>query len=121
MSESSLILPDNAPRDTVDATIARLPEVVWLRNPNTGVIFKYLNRPGQQHESDRDVIRHALRGESGEGGRTPYTMSTEEAAKAQAIELAQLQGRPLPSWATAATDPTEPEAEQPAPRPARKG
>ena len=97
MSESSLILPSDQPRDTVDAMIARLPEVVWLRNPNTGVIYKYLK------SKQADSIRHALQGETGEGGRAPYTLSTEEAAKAQAIELANLQGRPLPAWATETT------------------
>lgn len=101
MSESSLILPSDQPRDTVDALMARLPEVVWLRNPSTGVIFKYLK------SKQADSIRHALQGETGEGGRQPYSLSTEEAAKAQAIELAQLQGRPLPPWAVTAEAPAE--------------
>ena len=106
-NESTLILPSDQPRDTVDALIARLPEVVWLRNPNTGVIYKYLK------SKQADSIRHALQGETGEGGRAPYALSTEEAAKAQAIELAQLQGRPLPAWAV--QEAAEAEAEKPAP------
>lgn len=105
MSESSLILPGDDAGAGVNATITHLPEVVWLRNPSTGVIYKFLNRPGPNHDADRDVIRHALRGEATEGGRTPYTMSTEAAARAQAIELAQLQGRPLPPWADEAEKP----------------
>ena len=92
-ADSSLILPSDSAGDTVDAMIARLPEVVWLRNPKTGVIYKYLK------SSMADSIRHALQGETGEGGRKPFTLSTEEAAREQAIELAKLQGRPLPPWA----------------------
>lgn len=92
MSESSLILPgQEAP--SVDSMMAHLPEVVWLRNPSTGVIYKYLK------SKHADSIAHALKGETGEGGRAPYTLSSEAAAKAQAIELANLQGRPLPAWA----------------------
>ena len=113
MNDSTLILPSDQPRDTVDALVDRLPEVVWLRNPNTGVIYKYLR---SQHA---DVIRHALKGETGEGGRQPYTLSSEDAARSQAIELAKLQGRPLPSWAAQIVVVTpEPEAapEKPASR-----
>ena len=111
MSESSLILPGQEQSD-VDSMIARLPEVVWLRNPKTGVIFKFLK------PTHADSIRHALKGETGEGGRQPYSLSTEEAARAQAIELAKLQGRPLPPWAAniaIVTPDPEPEAATVAP------
>ena len=91
-TDSSLILPGET-QPGVDSILAHLPEVVWLRNPSTGVIYKFLK------SRQADVIRHALQGETGEGGRKPYTLSTEEAAKAQAVELAKLQGRPLPPWA----------------------
>ena len=99
MSESSLILPGQE-QPGIDSLMARMGEVVYLRNPRTGVIYKYLK------SRDADNIAHALKGETGEGGRQPYTVSTEEACKAQAIELAQLQGRALPPWA----DEPKPEA-----------
>ena len=93
--DTSLILPGDQPRNTVDDTVARLPgEWVWLRNPVTGVIYKFNKR------TQPDTISHALQGEPGlEGGRAPYTLSSEAAARAQAVELAKLQGRPVPSWA----------------------
>ena len=103
MSESSLILPGQE-TPGVDSMMAHLPEVVWLRNPATGVIYKYLK------SKQADNILHALKGETGEGGRQPYTLSSEDAAKAQAIELAQLQGRALPAWAT---EPKQPEPVMP--------
>lgn len=107
-TDSSLILPGDA-QPGVDSIIAHLPEVVWLRNPSTGVIYKFLK------SRQADVIRHALKGETGEGGRQPYTLSTEEAAQAQAVELAKLQGRPLPPWAAVAEAEAAAEAEKPAP------
>lgn len=94
MSDSSLVLPGQSPAGAVDDSFMNsLPEVVWLRNPKTGVINKYLK------SRQWDSIAHALKGETGEGGRTPFTLSTEAAAREQAVELAKLQGRPLPPWA----------------------
>lgn len=80
----SLILPGQSVPD--DFSIESMPSVVWLRNPKTGVIHKFL-RP-----RDDDSIARCW------GER--YTPSSEEAARAQAIELARLQGRPLPAWAS---------------------
>jgi hypothetical protein len=101
MSQTGIILPGEQSQASVDAQIAHLPEVVWLRNPATGIIYKFLKK----HHADN--IRHALNGETGEGGRRPFTLASEADAKAQAVELAQLQGRPLPPWATEAKDAQE--------------
>lgn len=79
-SASSLILPG---QQAIGATaIADLPPVVWLRNPNTGVIHKFLRA------ANEDSIRRCL----SEG----YLHSDEAAARRQAVELAHLQGRALP-------------------------
>lgn len=110
MTDSSIILPGDE-QPGVDSMIAHLPDTVWLRNPKTGVIFKF------DKKRDVDVIRHALKGETGESGRLPYSLSTEEAAKAQAIELAKLQGRPLPAWAVEET-PAAPAGAAATPQPA---
>lgn len=82
-SEISLILPGQSAPDGL--SVDGMPPVVWLRNPKTGVIHKFL-RPQQD-----DTIARCL------GER--YTPSSEAAARAQAIELAKIQGRPLPDWA----------------------
>lgn len=91
-SESSLILPGQQPLGAT--AIADMPDVVWLRNPNTGVIHKFL------HAAHEDSIRRCL----SEG----YLHSTEEAARKQAVELARLQGRELP----VVVEPMADEAEQ---------
>jgi len=87
-SESSLILPGQQPSDA--QSLEGLGPVVWLRNPKTGVIHKFAH---PQHD---DTIARCLK----EG----YTHSHEGAARAQAVELAKLQGRPLPPWAREAED-----------------
>ncbi len=83
----SLILPGQSVPDGL--SVANLPSVVWMRNPKTGVIHKFL-RP-----RDDDTIGRCL--------AERYTPSSEAAAKAQAIELAKLQGQPLPPWALVET------------------
>lgn len=93
---TSLILPGQSAPDTQD--VAHLPPVVWLRNPKTGVIYKFL-RPAND-----DTIGRCL--------KDGYTHSSEHAARAQAVELARLQGRPLPPWAEQEHE--EPVAETPA-------
>ena len=63
--------------------------VYYLQNPATGVISKF------EAPRHADLIRFRLFNEH--GGR--YTRATEAEWRAQAVELAQLQGRPLPAWA----------------------
>lgn len=79
----SLILPGQ--QAVAGVALTSLSEVVWLRNPKTGVIHKLL------HPAHDDSIQRCL--------SDGYTLSSETAARAQAIELAQLQGRALPAWA----------------------
>lgn len=75
----SLINPQRPkPQDEADFT----PEPVYLRNPTTGMIFKLTHK---------DTIRRCI-GEF-------YMPSSEAEMREQAIELAELQGRPLPPWA----------------------
>ena len=89
----SLILPGQRVPDA--ASPASLPpaEAIWLRNPQTGVIYKFHTGDGAQAR-DNDSIARCL--------KDGYTRSSEAAAREQAIELARLQGRPLPEWATEA-------------------
>ncbi len=84
---SSLVLPGQQPPDA--ASLDGLPTIVWLRNPKTGVINKF-QRP--MHD---DTIARCL--------KDGHTHSSERAAQAQAVELARLQGRALPSWASEAS------------------
>lgn len=86
--------------------------VYYLQNPATGVISKF------EAPRHADLIRFRLFNEH--GGR--YTRATEAEWKAQAVELAQLQGRPLPPWATVAPDAVETAAEpaEKQPMPAHK-
>lgn len=67
-------------------------EPMYLRNPNTGIVFKLFHK---------DSITRCLR----EG----YMPSTEAAMREQSIELAELQGHVLPSVATKSADPESPE------------
>lgn len=69
-----------SPQDDVDF----LSEPVYLRNPNTGMIVKLFHK---------DTIARCL--------REFYMPSSEAELKAQAVELAELQNRPLPSTAPA--------------------
>lgn len=55
---------------------------VYLRNPETGMVFKLYHK---------DTIARCR--------REFYTQSSEAELREQAIELAELQGRPLPPWA----------------------
>lgn len=88
-SSSSLILPGQASADTL--TLDKLPLVVWLRNPVTGVIFRFHRGTDAAHPRDNDTITRCL--------KENYLPSSEAAARAQAVELAKLQGRALPPWA----------------------
>lgn len=93
---STLINPTR-PSPQAEADFNAQP--LYLRNPNTGMIFKLTHK---------DSIKRCLT----EG----YTPSSEDEMRAQAIELAQLQGRPLPPWA----QPSEPEkTSEPAPAKAK--
>lgn len=88
-TESTLILPGETVPSPA-SLLEKMPPVVWLRNPKTGVINRF--RHGTPAQSlDNDTIERCLK-----DGHTP---SSEAAARAQAIELAKLQGRPLPPWA----------------------
>lgn len=90
---STLILPgEKSPADTAHEALATRPGVIYLRSPKTGVIFRF--RGGDpKHE---DTIKRCL----SEG----FTLATEAECKAQAVELAELQGRPLPAWASEKQD-----------------
>ncbi len=104
----TLILPGE--QGAVDV-MAGLSEIVWVRNPATGVIYR-LHRDHQ-----RDTVQRCL------SEKPPYTLSTEQAAREQAIELARLQGRPLPPWAREepAAEPGPAPAAVPEKRPAARG
>lgn len=98
--ETSLIMPGEEPSE--DAAVAELPlGWVWLRNPKTGVIHKlFHDDPKFKRPSQNDTIARCLK----EG----YTVSSEAAAKKQAVELAQLQGREAPAWASTQSSMTAP-------------
>lgn len=87
----------NPTRPSAQAQADFNAQPLYLRNPNTGMIFKLTHK---------DSIKRCLT----EG----YTPSSEDEMRQQAIELAQLQGRPLPPWATPAeaTDAAKAEPEK---------
>lgn len=65
-----------SPQDSQDF----LPEPVYMRNPVTGMIFKIAHK---------DTLLRVQ--------REFYTPSSEAEMREQAVELAELQGRPLPT------------------------
>ena len=103
--DSALIMPTDVVLDRGSLAQFGEAEVVWLRNPTTGVIHKFHNADARHGPRDSDTIARCLK----EG----YTLSSEAAARTQAVELARLQGRPLPEWAN------DPHAEKPSAKAAR--
>lgn len=87
--DAGLILPGEFVADRASLAQFAGGEVVWLRNPVTGVIHKF-HAGDARAPRDNDTIQRCL--------RDGYTRSSEAAAREQAIALAELQGRPAPVW-----------------------
>lgn len=85
--ETALILPGEHVASRASLESLSGEGVVWLRNPVTGVIHKFRHGSAAKPLDD-DTIARCL--------KDGFTLSTEAAARTQAIELARLQGRILP-------------------------
>lgn len=85
--ETALILPGERVIDRASVAQFGGEDVVWLRNPVTGVIHKF-HHGTPAKPLDDDTIQRCL--------KDGFTLSSEAAARTQAVELARLQGRTLP-------------------------